>query len=271
MFLHVIMSHFCLLNFAVAAALSFQSARSDSVLRGSLAKVAQVLFVLGAVSASVACASYALLPELVFVSARWLILVAFLSWLVIIIRFWLRISGLLAYASLLMAVFVLFQFLSSAPGGGLYDVDSPQLYLAFHIAGATMGQLLALLASLVAVLYLWQQRLLKKKLLEQLTSRIPALDLLETILIAVLWAGFFFLTAALISGAVYFCWYFDGSMQIYGRKITWALTVWSCYFLALLARHWFHVPFKRIAQISLIGFCLLLITFFGLSFYQGGG
>ena len=65
-------------------------------------------------------------------------------------------------------------------------------FLACHIIGATLGQLLALLACVVAVLYLQQRKILKNKNFQQLSPRLPALDLLEKLLLRSLWGGLYF-------------------------------------------------------------------------------
>lgn len=270
MYFEAIASHFCLLNFAVSAVLSFQSSRVESNLQGSLGKIALVLFMIGAGSASLALIAHGIDSELSLFSARWLILAVGLSWLAVAARIWLRILSIFVYAAPLMTLIMIFQFFVPGPNGQRSPMELSHVFLAFHIAGATMGQVLALAASLVSVVYLWQQRVLKKKLLEQLTPGVPALDLLEKILVSSLWAGFLFLTAALLSGTVYFRWFYEGQINVYGEKIAWAVTVWLWYLAALLARNFFNIPMKRVAQMSLLGFLLLAMTFFGMSFYQTG-
>ena len=141
-----------------------------------------------------------------------------------------------------------------------------RFFFNFHIAGALMGQFLAVCAGIIAVLFLWQQRLLKRKMLNLLTSKIPPQNVLENLLVVCLWSGFLFLSAALFSGAFYL-WNFQGKIFIgeYKQKVIWALTVWVWYFLAILLRHTFKIPLKRFAQMSLMGLLILAITFFGLA------
>ena len=269
-FLEAVISHFCLLNFAVSAVLSLQSSRTEPASSGSLGKISLILFIAGAGAATLTLLRLGLSPEPKYFSARWLILATAMAWLSIAARIWLKVSGMLSYSAPLVTLLLLLQLLAPPGGHGLYPTDPENLFLACHVAGATMGQILALQAGLVAVLYLWQQSLLKRKLLDQLTSRVPSLELLEKILVASLWAGFLFLTAALISGTIYFRWYFQGSLSHYGEKVAWAVTVWLCYLAALLARDFFNISTKRVAQISLLGFLLLAMAFFGLSFYERG-
>jgi len=239
-------------------------------MQGSLSKIALVLFILGASSASVALIAHGFSVGLPVYSARWLIMAVVLAWLAVAARIWLKIMSIFAWIAPFLTLIMLFQFFVPGPDGTRNGLEASHVFLAFHIAGATMGQILALMASLVSVMYLWQQRVLKKKLLTQLTSRVPALDLLEKIMVSSLWAGFLFLTAALMSGTVYFRWYFPGILGDFGDKIAWAVTVWLWYLAALLARNYFNMTVTRVAQMSLLGFVLLAMTFFGMSFYQTG-
>lgn len=139
------------------------------------------------------------------------------------------------------------------------------VFLASHIIGATIGQMLALVASIVAVIYLWQRQVLKKKQFSHLSSQVPALDWLENILITCLWTGFLFISMALLSGAYYF-WYYGVNSPNAIHKIIWASIVWLWYFVTLLMKRVFAQPSRRIAQMSLVGFMLLGVAVFGTLF-----
>lgn len=136
---------------------------------------------------------------------------------------------------------------------------------AFHIVGATVGQLLALVACIVALVYLWQRNVLKKKTFNQLSRRVPALDWLEKILMGCLWTGFVFLTMALVSGIYYFfnqAEYTAASIE----KFVWASLVWLWYLATIVMRKVYSQPSRRIAHMSLVGFMLLGAAVFGLLF-----
>jgi ABC-type uncharacterized transport system permease subunit len=138
-------------------------------------------------------------------------------------------------------------------------------FLACHIIGATLGQFLALVACVVGILYLWQRAILKKKNFSQLSSRIPALDRLETLLVSCLWVGFVFLTLAMLSGFFYF--FRQGEYSTLAiEKVVWASCVWLWYLATLVMKKIFVQPSKRIAQMSLIGFMLLGAAVFGVLF-----
>ncbi len=139
------------------------------------------------------------------------------------------------------------------------------VFLAVHIIGASLGQVLALAACVVALLYLWQRYRLKHKNFNVLSSRIPALDQLEKILLSCLWLGFIFISLALASGVYYFFRQGEYSSPAV-EKFIWASTVWLWYLATLLMKSVYAQPSRRIAQMSLVGFVLLGAAVFGLLF-----
>jgi ABC-type uncharacterized transport system permease subunit len=110
-------------------------------------------------------------------------------------------------------------------------------------------------------------------MLDQLPDNIPAIDKLGGLLGKSLWSGFVFLTLGLLSGALYT--QLNGAMQQLHLefKVIWAICVWIWYLATLLAKNIFNRPSKRIAQMSLAGFLLLAISYFGMGFLRsmGGG
>lgn len=142
--------------------------------------------------------------------------------------------------------------------------------LSLHISGATMGQLLAFLSSGISVAFLWQNNRLKKKRWQPMMMRLPSLELLGELLRASLWTGFAFLTLALLSGAC-LIWFFPLlAPHLPHSKILWASLVWGWYLVLLLARERGHLPLLLTARLSLVGFCLLVVVFFVLSFLLWG-
>lgn len=135
-----------------------------------------------------------------------------------------------------------------------------------HLVGALIGQFLALFSSLVAVIFLWQQKNLKEKHFEEVSQKIPSLELLSRALFCCLWVGFFFLTLACVTGMIFLDFSPMVSDRTQGLKILWAISVWFWYLITLVLRFIMNWPTKRIAQMSLIGFLLLAASFFGFSF-----
>lgn len=140
-------------------------------------------------------------------------------------------------------------------------------FLACHIAGAVAGEILAVLAALISLAYLGQRRLLKEKRLVHLIRHLPALDFLENLLIIALGAGFLFLSVALLSGAIFLYQAPSWHYPVLVVKLVWALGVWLLYFAALFSRLLFNVSNKRLAQLSVWGFILLVGAYFGFIFH----
>ena len=201
-----------------------------------------------------------------------ILLTCAVGWLAVVghLRFGLKLMG--AFVAPLATLLLLVQFFL-VPMRVLGDMSTPDAILVkAHIAMAIIGQAFAIIACGISVLFLWQQNLLKKKLLDQLPQNIPAIDRLEWLLTGSLWAGFVFITLGLLSGALF--------TQIHGVarqnldfKIIWAILVWAWYLATLLARNVFGRPSKRIAQMALGGFLLLAMTYFGMGILRpfGGG
>jgi len=193
---------------------------------------------------------------------------------------WLAIGGHLqfnmkqigAFVAPLSTLILLIKFFA-APDAAEPVTSTGELSPAMmtHIALAVLGQAFAIIACAVSVLYLWQQNLLKKKLFTQLPSDTPAIDRLDRFLARALWSGFVFITLGLVSGALYVqSTSASGGIPL-TAKVLWAVGVWGWYLAILLARNVFNRPSKRIAQMSLAGFVLLAMTYFGMGFFGAGG
>ncbi len=141
-------------------------------------------------------------------------------------------------------------------------------FLACHIAGAVAGQFLAVIAAVISLVYLGQHRLLKEKRLAHVMRHLPALDLLENLLIITLGAGFLFLSVALLSGGIFLYQAPSWHHPVLVVKLIWALGVWLLYFAALFSRLIFNVSNKRLAQLSVWGFILLIGAYFGFIFHE---
>lgn len=139
-------------------------------------------------------------------------------------------------------------------------------YLSCHIAGAIAGEILAVIAAGFAIFYLGQHRLLKEKRFAHLIRKVPALDLLDDCLIVALSAGFLFLSIALISGAIFLLNSNAEDFSKWTLKLIWALSIWFWYLAALFSRIVLHVSAKKLAQMSLLGFCFLVASYFGFIF-----
>ena len=194
-----------------------------------------------------------------------LILITVISALTIFshVKYKIKLIGIfVAPLATLVLIFLAFQYhtkvehISDAP---------PDTLLTLHIVVAILGQSFAILAFAISSLYLFQQRALKKKQFNFITSATPPLNKLEKALMMSLWLGFSCLSLSLLTGAIYYGFFSPTPMVGKTWKITWAVSVWVWYLAILLAKNVFTQSGRTISRMSLIGFLLLFITFFGLT------
>ncbi|MBK5273789.1 MAG: c-type cytochrome biogenesis protein CcsB [Desulfuromonadales bacterium] len=133
----------------------------------------------------------------------------------------------------------------------------------FHALLAFVSYAAFTIAFGVAVIYLIQRHFLKAKHFGVLFQRLPPLDTLDEISYRCLAVGFPLLTIAIISGAI---WSEKavGSYWVWDPKQTWSLITWLIYAALLHGRLTIGWRGKRAALLSIVGFTVLLITFFGM-------
>ena len=133
----------------------------------------------------------------------------------------------------------------------------------FHALLAFFSYASFTIAAGVAVMYLIQRRFLKAKHFGTLFQRIPPLETLDEISYRCLAVGFPLLTVAIISGSI---WSEQalGSYWNWDPKQTWSLITWLIYAALLHGRLTIGWRGKRAAVMSIVGFVVLLITFFGM-------
>lgn len=114
-----------------------------------------------------------------------------------------------------------------------------------------------------AIIYLIQRRYLKTRHFSGLFLKLPSLETLDDISYRSLSVGFPLLTVAIISGSI---WSEKamGSYWIWDPKQTWSLITWLIYAALLHGRLVIGWRGKRAALLSIAGFIVLLLTFFGM-------
>ncbi|HEX9023134.1 MAG TPA: c-type cytochrome biogenesis protein CcsB [Geobacteraceae bacterium] len=119
-----------------------------------------------------------------------------------------------------------------------------------------------------AIMYLIQERFLKKKRLGPLYQKLPSLDLLDEINYRCLTLGFPLLTVAIITGAIWAetAW---GTYWSWDPKETWSLVTWLIYAALLHGRLTTGWRGRRAAYLSIAGFFILLFTFLGVNLLPG--
>jgi ABC-type uncharacterized transport system permease subunit len=200
-----------------------------------------------------------------------LLLTGTIGWLALFghLKFNLRLIG--AFVAPLATLILLMQFFVTPGRPVAAESATSTILLGVHVTMAILGQAFGILACAVSVFYLWQQNLLKKKLLSQLPQNLPAIDRIDLLLRICLWSGYIFITLGLLSGAVYTQIYAPPASLRLSAKVIWATAVWLWYLATLLAQNIFNRPSRRVAQMCLAGFVLMALSYFGMGFFRAGG
>jgi len=197
---------------------------------------------------------------------------SFFSWtvicayLVLQIRFKLMVLGsfVAPFAALLMIMSSTMPF-SDAPVRPMFK----SLWLTAHVGTVFMGNGLFAIAFLAAIMYLIQERQIKRKRLGSFYNRLPSLATLDSINYYSLIYGFPFLTIGMITGSIY-AQYALGIYWQWDPKEVWSLVTWFFYAALLHERLAVGWRGRRAALMSILCFCVLIFTFVGASLWLGG-
>ncbi|MCL2760256.1 MAG: c-type cytochrome biogenesis protein CcsB [Desulfuromonadales bacterium] len=142
-------------------------------------------------------------------------------------------------------------------------------WLAVHTIVAFLGYASFAVAFGASIIYLIQERFLKKKVLNGLFQKLPSLNVLDEINYKCLTFGFPLLTVAIISGAIWAesAW---GSYWTWDPKETWSLITWLLYAVILHGRLTTGWRGRKAAILSIIGFAVVLFTFLGVNLFMSG-
>jgi len=203
-----------------------------------------------------------------------------------------NLSGTLLVAGWVIAgVFLIFQYkfqfkilgIYAAPLATLVIFISSQLpnmplqskniftsfWLISHIITIFAGDAAFALSCGVGFFYILQERAIKTKTQGFFFTRLPSLELIDNTGYACIVAGFTMLTMGLIMGMVY-------AKSIWGRfwswdpKEIWSAITWLLYATLLHGRVSVGWRGRKAAIMSIIGFAVLLFTFFGVNFLLKG-
>lgn len=142
-------------------------------------------------------------------------------------------------------------------------------WFVMHIISVFIGEASLALAGGVGLLYLIQENSIKTKKRGFFYSRLPSLDLLDSTGYACIVVGFTLLTIGLATGFVY-------AKVIWGRfwswdpKEVWSGITWVLYAILLHERLAVGWRGRRAAIMAIVGFAVVLFTFFGVNFLLTG-
>ncbi len=181
-------------------------------------------------------------------------------------KFNLKIFGI--YAAPLATLAMLFASrLSCEPAQVKNIVNS--FWLIFHIIAIFVGEASLALAGGLGIMYLVQENAIKSKNRGFFFRRLPSLQLLDTTGYSCIVVGFTMLTIGLVTGLVYakLVW---GRFWSWDPKEVWAGITWLLYAALLHERLAVGWRGRKAAIMAIIGFAVILFTFFGVNFLLEG-
>lgn len=138
-------------------------------------------------------------------------------------------------------------------------------WLPVHVVLLFIGDGAFALAAVAGVMYLIQERQLKRKRLTALFHRLPNIDVLDELNYRCLTIGFPLLTTGIITGAIWAqqAW---GTYWSWDPKETWSLITWLLYAALLHGRLTVGWRGRRAAIWAILGFVSVLFTFLGVNY-----
>lgn len=140
------------------------------------------------------------------------------------------------------------------------------LWLTIHVGTAFAGNGIFALTFIASIMYLIQENQIKKKKFGMLYSRLPSLETLDSINRLSLMYGFPFLTAGMVTGAIY-AQYALGSYWRWDPKEVWSLIAWIIYAVLLHERLAVGWRGRKAALMAIFAFMVLIFTFIGASLW----
>ncbi len=181
------------------------------------------------------------------------------TYLILQVRLRLRILG--SFVSPLAVIFMLASSLlpaQIAPKSELFKSG----WVVFHVSCLFLANALFALAFSVGIMYLLQERQIKRKHFGYLYLRLPSLETLDTVSYYCLVAGFPLMTVGLVTGFAYaaIVWH---SPWNWDPKEIFSLVTWVIYAVLVHERLTVGWRGRRAAWLAIIGFSAVLITFLG--------
>ena len=194
---------------------------------------------------------------------------SFFSWGIIGAYLILQLKFRLMVLGSFVAPFAAFLMLISSTIPGVDMVVKPMyrsMWLTVHIGTMFIGNGMFAVTFLTAIMYLVQERQIKRKKLGSIHSRLPSLQTIDSINYHSLMFGFPLLTIGMITGSIY-AQYALGSYWRWDPKETWSLITWLFYAALIHERVAVGWRGRRAAIMSIICFLMLLFLFFGVSLW----
>jgi cytochrome c-type biogenesis protein CcsB len=195
--------------------------------------------------------------------------IAFFAWSVIGIYLLFQVKFGLMVLGTFVAPLAAFMMIISSAIPAAPDRVPPVLksiWLILHAFSLFLGDGIFAIAFIAAIMYLIQERQIKRKTRGTFFKRLPSLETLDSINHYSLIYGFPLLTIGMITGAIY-AQYALGSYWRWDTKEVWSLVTWIAYAILLHERLAVGWRGRRAAYMSILCFMVLVFTFLGSSIW----
>lgn len=135
-------------------------------------------------------------------------------------------------------------------------------YPLLHITSIYLSYFAFLVASAAAALYLAQDYFLKNKEAGIIFDQLPNLSFLDQLNYTAVGSGFPIFTISIITGFVWAKHTRGAALNLNQREI-YAIVLWLIYALILHVRLSVKMRGRRVAQWSLVAFCVIILSLFG--------
>jgi HemX protein len=188
-----------------------------------------------------------------FVLMAWLIAVAYL-----VVQRWYHLPSVGAFVTPMVLLVLAPTLFNEGGTPGVTPVVTPRGPLTFHIITALLGVALFGFASMVALMYLLQEREVKGKRFGALFSRLPPLQSLDTLTQRLVRLGFVVFTVALLGGSLMAHKVWKGAWWSDPQQLR-SVVIWLLYGAMVQLRHsgWHG---RRYARLTMVGFVLVIVS-----------
>jgi cytochrome c-type biogenesis protein CcsB len=193
-------------------------------------------------------------------------LVFVVTYLILQIRLQLRILG--SFVSPLAVIFMLSSSLLPSHVMPMSEFFKSG-WVIIHVGSLFVANALFALAFSVGIMYLLQERHIKKKNFGFLYDRLPSLERLDSIAHSCLMSGFPLMTAGLITGFAYAAVVWHSPWNWDPKEIL-SVVTWIIYAVLVHERLAVGWRGRRAAWLSILGFSAVLLTFVGASLLLSG-
>jgi len=132
--------------------------------------------------------------------------------------------------------------------------------VAAHVLLSILAYAVLAIAAAQSVLLLVQHRQLKSGHIRGMMRAFPPIQVMETMLFELLWAGVLLLSATIVTGFIYLD---DMFAQKVAHKTFLTLCAWALFATLLAGRHFLGWRALTAVRLTIAGFLVLLLAFFG--------